>query len=122
MADDEGEDIYAALGRLRAEKDTGKVRRDGTRERPGQRMFNSTRWKHVRAHQLNTHPTCELCAKEGRVTGASIVDHRTPHHGDERLFWDPTNLQSLCKLCHDSTKRRAEHGSVQQLDEDGWPT
>ena len=30
-----------------------------------------------------------------------VVDHIEPHRGDEDLFWDPTNLQSVSKEYHD---------------------
>ena len=39
---------------------------------------------------------------------ASVVDHVTPHQGDQRLFWDEANHQSLCKPCHDGDKAREE--------------
>ena len=40
--------------------------------------------------------------------GASIVDHIKPHKGDQRLFWGPSNHQSLCQPHHYSTKQREE--------------
>jgi len=47
------------------------------------------------------------------------VDHIIPHKGDESLFWDPGNRQSLCTNCHNRTKQRMEksgpahyHGSA----------
>ena len=30
-----------------------------------------------------------------------VVDHIIPHRGDQKLFWDQNNWQSLCKSCHD---------------------
>ena len=30
-----------------------------------------------------------------------LLDHIIPHRGDQRLFWDQTNWESLCKGCHD---------------------
>ena len=32
---------------------------------------------------------------------ATVTDHVTPHKGDETLFWDEDNHQSLCETCHD---------------------
>lgn len=32
---------------------------------------------------------------------ATVVDHIIPHKGDQYLFWDRSNWQPLCKLCHD---------------------
>ena len=36
-----------------------------------------------------------------KVVLATVVDHIIPHRGDQRLFWDQTNWESLCKECHD---------------------
>lgn len=33
---------------------------------------------------------------------ATVVDHIIPHRGDQKLFWDRSNWQALCKSCHDS--------------------
>ena len=53
---------------------------------------------------------------------ASVVDHIIPHRGDESLFWDQTNWQSLCKQCHDSAKQKEEtHGYSSAIGVDGWP-
>lgn len=37
------------------------------------------------------------------------ADHIRAHRGDEHLFWDPANLQTLCTSpCHNSAKQREE--------------
>jgi len=40
---------------------------------------------------------------------AVVVDHITPHRGNETLFWDKVNWQGLCLSCH-SRKTLAENG------------
>jgi hypothetical protein len=64
-----------------------------------------------------------MCAIMGRVTPATVADHRTPHRGDPALFFDPGNLASLCKIHQDATKRRIERGGKRQVavDANGWP-
>jgi len=58
----------------------------------------------------------------GKVTAATVADHKTPHKGDEGLFFDELNLQSLCKPCHDSAKQRLEKsGHLIGCDESGVP-
>jgi len=42
------------------------------------------------------------------TTAASVVDHIVAHRGDQELFWDQSNWQSLCKPCHDSEKQKLE--------------
>ena len=58
------------------------------------------RWRKERAAFLQAHPLCEMCRENGRYVKAEVVDHRIPHKGDKRLFWDKKNWQSLCKKCH----------------------
>jgi len=65
-------------------------------------------WQQARAIHLRQHPLCVYCEEEGRVTAATVVDHRIPHRGDQTLFWDRKNWQSLCKACHDGRKAREE--------------
>ena len=69
------------------------------------------RWQQARERYLFEHPLCVYCDRQGRTTEAKVVDHIKPHNGDQTLFWDQTNWQSLCKLCHDSIKQREERQS-----------
>jgi 5-methylcytosine-specific restriction endonuclease McrA len=64
-----------------------------------------------------------MCEDAGRIVQASVVDHIKPHKGNQALFWNPANWQSLCKRCHDSDKQRIEAGNAprQQIGRDGWP-
>lgn len=66
------------------------------------------RWQKARERFLAAHPLCVYCEREGRVTAASVVDHVTPHRGDDEMFWDQTNWQALCAPCHSSRKQREE--------------
>lgn len=65
-----------------------------------QRMYNSARWKRMRKAQLTREPWCVDCLAQGVYTVATDVDHIAAHRGDERLFYDANNLQSLCHSCH----------------------
>lgn len=50
---------------------------------------------------LRAHPLCAECERQGRYAPAQVVDHIIPHRGNQRLFWDKTNWQGLCKHHHD---------------------
>ena len=65
-------------------------------------------WQKARAGFLRSHPLCAMCQKQGRVTVATVVDHITPHRGDQCLFWDKANWQSLCATHHNRDKQREE--------------
>jgi 5-methylcytosine-specific restriction protein A len=59
------------------------------------------RWQVARVAHLRDHPLCVRCLALGDTTAANVVDHIKPHKGDQALFWQRDNWQSLCKRCHD---------------------
>jgi 5-methylcytosine-specific restriction endonuclease McrA len=66
------------------------------------------KWQQEREQYLAEHPLCVMCDAEGRLVGATVVDHITPHRGDQKLFWRRSNWQSLCATHHSSHKQRQE--------------
>ena len=63
-----------------------------------------------------------MCLESEAVTPAEVVDHIRPHKGDESLFFDPNNLQSLCATHHNRDKQMTERGRAPlRFDADGWP-
>ncbi|MBP3805099.1 MAG: HNH endonuclease [Oribacterium sp.] len=68
------------------------------------RGYNS-RWRRESKQFLKLHPLCAECFKNGVATEATVVDHIIPHRGDQKLFWDRSNWQPLCKRCHDRKTR-----------------
>ncbi|MBX9911188.1 MAG: HNH endonuclease [Beijerinckiaceae bacterium] len=82
----------------------------------------TTAWDKARAGHLRSHPHCVMCAKTGRTTPATHVDHVKPHRGDQAAFWDRANWQSLCASHHSSAKQRDDNaGRSVAVDADGWP-
>lgn len=86
---------------------------DARRGNSSERGYN-WQWRKYRLEFLREHPLCCDCMTRNRVTPATVVDHKTPHKGDQALFWDPDNHQGLCKPCHDRKTRTEDMGS--------WPT
>jgi 5-methylcytosine-specific restriction protein A len=72
------------------------------------------RWQKARVAFLRQHPLCVMCLDADRTTPATVVDHVVPHRSDQRLFWDESNWQSLCKRHHDRDKQRIERGSERE--------
>ena len=60
-----------------------------------------SKWQAERLVFLRENPLCAMCQQMGRIEPATVVDHIVPHRGDQKLFWDQNNWQSLCKSCHD---------------------
>jgi 5-methylcytosine-specific restriction enzyme A len=65
------------------------------------------RWRKARELWLKEHPLCEECKQHGKIVQATVVDHVRPHRGDQKLFWDQNNWQSLCRHCHDKKSGEA---------------
>ena len=55
---------------------------------------------------------------------ASVVNHKKRHKGDPELFFDPDNLESVCKPCHDGaiqSEERREANYSDAVGPDGYP-
>lgn len=69
-------------------------------------LINSWRWQKLRRAKLSADPLCEMCKKKGRAVRAEQVHHIVPvesvrtFDAMKALAYDPMNLQSLCKKCH----------------------
>ena len=76
-----------------------------------------------RAH----HPLCgmrgigapvtkdSVCAREGRYTPSTLVDHINPVSGpDDPRFYDEANHQALCDECHNAKRQRESQGPRRQ--------
>lgn len=98
------------------------VRTVPTRPNAQDRGYNS-RWQKARKTYLLHNPMCRMCRQQGKDTPATVVDHIQPHRGNNYLFWDVGNWQSLCATHHNSTKQRDEkRGYSTAIGRDGWPT
>ncbi len=70
------------------------------------KIYNSDRWRRVRAWKISCNPLCELCLQKNKVIPAEDIHHiisfMSTEDLTERLFlaYDFDNLLSLCKQCH----------------------
>lgn len=99
-----------------------------TRQQTKVRLHNSRAWREASAAWLQRYPICVLCLARGKVNERAsedtctqqrtlVVDHVEPHRGNEQLFWDQSNWETLCRLCHDVDKQRHEQRGGTA---DGW--
>lgn len=73
------------------------------------KWYRTSRWKRLRWATLTRDRfTCQRCKRIEHDTSKLVADHDEPHRGDERLFWMPGNIVTLCKPCHDGAKQREE--------------
>jgi 5-methylcytosine-specific restriction protein A len=86
-----------------------------SRVSPARKWYSSARWARLRREVLARDGY--MCRQTGvavedgaggRAPWSAVVDHIRPHRGDPALFWDPANLQTVCKAWHDSEKQRLE--------------
>ena len=85
--------------------DTKRKAEADARRPTAQRRGYDSEWRAMRAAFLVKHPRCAMCCGT-----AHVVDHVTPHKGDERLFRDQSNMQSLCNRCHSRKTAQRDGG------------
>lgn len=97
----------------------GKERRRLVSSSDPERGHRSTNWLNTAAWRrlrekvlLRDEYICQQTgvALVGRhpAPNSPVVDHKIPHRGDAKLFWDEGNLQSVSKAWHDSEKQSRE--------------
>lgn len=78
-------------------------------QQPWRKWYRTSRWRRLRwAVLVRDHFTCQRCKVVEADTSCLVANHKRPHRGDERLFWDERNLETACKPCHDGAIQREE--------------
>lgn len=69
-------------------------------------LYDWSWWRRASRAFRKAHPLCAECERHGIVKGAAVVDHIKPHRENPNLFFDESNLQSLCARCHGAKSAR----------------
>lgn len=81
-----------------------------------QKIYQSQTWQDMRRGHLMAHPLCEVCEALGRTTLAIDVHHLQTFMTDEGvrrdIAYNPANLVSLCKQCHQSVHHGVLRGTT----------
>jgi len=81
---------------------------EADKRRPSARARGyDSRWDVERTAFLKAHPKCARCEAP-----ATVVDHKIPHRGDKKLFWNRSNWQPLCVTCHSRWKQSMERNRI----------
>lgn len=70
------------------------------------KIYNSARWRQLRALKMLNSPLCEMCLAKGRITPVDDVHHKTSFMSTDDsvrrnfLAYDYDNLMSVCDECH----------------------
>lgn len=93
----------------------GERGRDAERRKakPWRKWYMTKRWREMRkARFAEVGGICEqtgvLLVGRHPAPDSPVLDHIRPHRGDERLFFDPGNVQLVSKAWHDSEKQKQE--------------
>lgn len=85
------------------------------RSKEASEIYNSQRWKKLRAAYFMLHPICEMCEKEDKVSPTEEIHHIKPIlTGESRLkmeelAYDSNNLIALCKEHHHQVHNNMKH-------------
>ena len=107
--------VHPGCPELSHESRCEKHRKQERREHDEHRGSSADRgygahWRKIRLAFLAQYPLCALCQRERKLAPATVVDHIRPHRGNPELFYDPENLQALCKPCHSKKTVRENDG------------
>lgn len=76
------------------------------------RLYDTTDWAEYRVRFISANPLCYACGQRARV-----VDHVISAKGNEKLFWEVTNLIPLCKSDHDFITQNFDKHIVAKTEE-----
>lgn len=77
------------------------------------KWYSTARWRKLRWSVLvRDRFTCQRCGRLEGDTSQLVANHKRPHRGDERLFWDEGNIETACKPCHDGPIQSEERSGA----------
>jgi len=65
----------------------------------------SSRFKRARYAYLSANPVCVYCQAQGRLSAATILEHRTPLWAGGSM-WDEVNWAASCEPCANAKTAR----------------
>lgn len=84
---------------------------------PWKAWYKTARWRRLREQVLirdayTCQRTGQVCGGKHPAPDSPVVNHKSPHRGDERLFWDIENLETVSKAVHDGQIQAEEQTSL----------
>jgi 5-methylcytosine-specific restriction enzyme A len=88
------------------EKERNRYRAD---REPWRAWYQTARWKRLRIEVFTRDLfTCRECGRVEVNTAKLVAHHKQPHKGEECLFWDGSNVETVCIPCHDGPIKARE--------------
>ena len=79
-----------------------KLNKKGLKDKQAEKMIKSNRWKKVRAEVLRRDKCCVLCLKNKYIEYRGLqVHHIIKRTDDMSLAYEPNNLVTVCRKCHE---------------------
>lgn len=80
-----------------------KEKKDGLKDKQAEKVSKSGTWKIVREKIIaRDNGVCVLCLKRGYIQHKSLqVHHLIKRTSDISLAYDPSNLVTVCRTCHE---------------------
>lgn len=106
-----------------------ETRRDDRSEAAQQwrKLYKTARWQAIRQAQLSAHPLCQTCESQGRITPATVCNHKDKASKATVEGFHAGPFSSECAPCHNGViqrdEQRADVGKlpIQACGDDGWP-
>lgn len=65
------------------------------------KLYYTARWSRLRVQVMaRDRGLCQEHLRNGDTQPGNEVDHIKPHKRNPELFWNPDNLETLCRVCH----------------------
>ena len=82
---------------------------------PWRRWYYTAQWQKLRQKvwerdQYTCRRTGTLCIGKYPAGNSPVANHIIPHKGDQALFWDRSNWQTLCRSHHSAKTARENAG------------
>ena len=77
-----------------------------TRDKALKQPYSSKAWRNLRTFKLARQPLCEPCFRDGLVTAAVIVHHKTEVAQGGKFLPAIAELESVCRSCHEKAHKR----------------
>ena len=83
-----------------------KDKKQGLKIKDAEKHIKSSRWKKVRQQILLRDKCCILCFRRGNFEYRQLqVHHIVKRTDDITLAYEPSNLVTLCRTCHEEVEK-----------------
>lgn len=86
-------------------------------EPPWKAWYRTKRWADLRLRvfvrdNFRCQRTGVMCVGKHPAPDSPVANHKKAHRGDERLFWDEDNIETVTKQVHDTLIQQEEQSSL----------